>query len=243
MSAAVNEAIALGLDVEVADAALSKPFGIPATGVFGLADLVGIDVVALVWKSLHAALPETDALRRYSAEPELIARMIAENRLGRKSGAGFVRISARPQDPRGDGPRHRRLSSAEAGRERQPRRGRERSAGADRARRAGRPLRRGGDGEHARLRRGGRARDRRRPRRGRYRHAHRLRLVGGPVRADRPARRRLARGPPRRPGRAGSALSGSGRPPPAASTRSSRARASACCPTARGARSPRRRAC
>ena len=94
MSAAVNEAIALGLDVEVADAALSKPFGIPATGVFGLADLVGIDVVALVWKSLHAALPETDALRRYSAEPELIARMIAENRLGRKSGAGFVRVSA-----------------------------------------------------------------------------------------------------------------------------------------------------
>ena len=50
-------------------------------------------MVALVWKSLHAALPETDALRRYSAEPELIARMIAENRLGRKSGAGFVRIS------------------------------------------------------------------------------------------------------------------------------------------------------
>jgi 3-hydroxyacyl-CoA dehydrogenase len=93
MSAAVNEAIALGLDVEVADAALSKPFGIPATGIFGLADLVGIDVVALVWRSLHAALPATDALRRYPAEPELIARMIAENRVGRKSGAGFVRIS------------------------------------------------------------------------------------------------------------------------------------------------------
>ena len=29
----------------------------------------------------------------YDAEPPLLARMIAENRLGRKSGAGFVRLS------------------------------------------------------------------------------------------------------------------------------------------------------
>ena len=200
-------------------------------------------MVALVWKSLHAALPETDALRRYSRRAGADRPHDRREPPGPEERRRLRPGLARPQDPRGDRPRHRRLSSAEAGRERQPRRGRERSAGADGARRAGRPLRRGGDGEDARLRRGGRARDRRRPRRGRYRHAHRLRLVRGPVRADRPARRRLARGPPRRPGRAGSALSGARRPPPAASTGSSRARASACCPTARGARSPRRRAC
>lgn len=94
MAAAVNEAIALGLDVEVADAALSGPFGIPRTGIFALSDLVGIDVIALVWRSLHATLPAGDPLRQYPAEPALIARMIGENRLGRKTGAGFFRVSA-----------------------------------------------------------------------------------------------------------------------------------------------------
>ena len=94
MAAAVNEAIALGLDVEVADAAISKPFGIPKTGIFGLMDLVGIDLMVLVLRSLHGALPEADALKQYPVEPRLLARMVAQNRLGRKSGAGFVKLSA-----------------------------------------------------------------------------------------------------------------------------------------------------
>ena len=94
MAAAVNEAIALGLDVEVADAAISKPFGIPKTGIFGLMDLVGIDLMAMVLRSMHGALPQADALRRYPVEPPLLAGMVAQKRLGRKSGAGFVRVSA-----------------------------------------------------------------------------------------------------------------------------------------------------
>lgn len=94
MAAAVNEAIALGLDVEVADAAISKPFGIPKTGIFGLMDLVGIDLMAMVLGSLHGALPQSDALQLYPAQPPLLAGMVAQNRLGRKSGAGFVRVSA-----------------------------------------------------------------------------------------------------------------------------------------------------
>jgi len=94
MAAAVNEAIALGLDVEVADAAISKPFGIPKTGIFGLMDLVGIDLMSMVLRSLHGALPASDALQDYPAEPPLLARMVGEKRLGRKSGAGFVKVSA-----------------------------------------------------------------------------------------------------------------------------------------------------
>jgi len=35
----------------------------------------------------------------YEAEPPLIARMIAENRIGRKSGAGFVKLSADRKSP------------------------------------------------------------------------------------------------------------------------------------------------
>ncbi|WP_234730254.1 3-hydroxyacyl-CoA dehydrogenase/enoyl-CoA hydratase family protein [Acidocella facilis] len=94
MAAAVNEAIALGLDVEVADAAISKPFGIPKTGIFGLMDLVGIDLMAMVMRSLHGALPDTDALKQYPVEPRLLSRMVEQNRLGQKSGAGFVKLSA-----------------------------------------------------------------------------------------------------------------------------------------------------
>lgn len=93
MVVAQNEAIELGLDVEEADAIIGKPFGIPSTGIFGLLDLVGIDLMPTTLRSLQNATPEGDAVKDYDAEPALIARMIAENRLGRKSGAGFVRLS------------------------------------------------------------------------------------------------------------------------------------------------------
>ncbi len=91
---AMNEAIARGLDVEEADAVIGKPFGIPATGVFGLVDLIGIDLIVAILRSLQGALPATDAVQAYPAEPALLTRMIAEKRLGRKSGAGFVKLSA-----------------------------------------------------------------------------------------------------------------------------------------------------
>lgn len=94
MMVAENEAIALGLTVEEADAILGRPFGIPSTGIFGLLDLVGIELMATILKSLQGALPATDPMQDYAAEPPLVTRMIAENRLGRKSGAGFVKLSA-----------------------------------------------------------------------------------------------------------------------------------------------------
>jgi 3-hydroxyacyl-CoA dehydrogenase len=94
MAVAMNEAIGLGLDVEEADAVISKPFGIPSTGIFGLLDLVGIDLVATILHTLQSALPPTDAFQMYPAEPPLLRRMITENRIGRKSGAGFVRLLA-----------------------------------------------------------------------------------------------------------------------------------------------------
>ena len=94
MVAAQNEAIGRGLDVEEADTIISTPFGIPSTGIFGLLDLVGIDLMPTILRSLQNALPESDAIHGYDAEPPLISRMIAETRIGRKSGAGFMRLSA-----------------------------------------------------------------------------------------------------------------------------------------------------
>jgi len=53
----VIEAIDLGLTVEEADAVIGKPMGIPKTGVFGLIDLVGLDLMPHVNGSLAKSLP------------------------------------------------------------------------------------------------------------------------------------------------------------------------------------------
>jgi 3-hydroxyacyl-CoA dehydrogenase len=91
MAAAINEALALNLDVEEADAVIGKPFGTPDRGIFGLADLVGIDLLPPVWRSLQSALPADDFMQLYPTEHPLIVRLIAEGRTGRKTGAGFMR--------------------------------------------------------------------------------------------------------------------------------------------------------
>jgi 3-hydroxyacyl-CoA dehydrogenase len=93
MAVAMNEAISRGLDPEEADAVIGKPFGIPSTGIFGLLDLVGIDLMVTILRTIKSALPAGDAFQSYPAEPPLLTRMIAENRIGRKSGAGFVKLS------------------------------------------------------------------------------------------------------------------------------------------------------
>jgi len=87
---ALDEAVKRNLDVEEADALIGHAFGSTA-GIFGLLDLVGIDLVPTASRSLRSALPGDDALQSYPAEPALIAAMIADGRIGRKAGAGFFR--------------------------------------------------------------------------------------------------------------------------------------------------------
>jgi 3-hydroxyacyl-CoA dehydrogenase len=80
--------------IEEADAIASRPFHIPASGVFALLDLIGVDLVPHVWGSLVRQLPDDDRLSRYDlTENALMRRMIEAGRLGRKSGAGFYRMT------------------------------------------------------------------------------------------------------------------------------------------------------
>ena len=65
MQAAFTEAFEMGLPIEEADAVLGRPLGIPKTGVFGLADLVGIDLLPHVAASLRAALPPYDQFHEF----------------------------------------------------------------------------------------------------------------------------------------------------------------------------------
>ncbi|MAU22354.1 MAG: 3-hydroxyacyl-CoA dehydrogenase [Martelella sp.] len=91
MAAAAIEAVRMGLTVEEADA-VHGAFGVPRTGVFGLFDLVGIDLVPQVWASLLAALPPSDRLHRFNLPADdTMTALIAAGRFGRKSGAGFYR--------------------------------------------------------------------------------------------------------------------------------------------------------
>ena len=56
LQCAMAEALDAGVSVEVADAVLGRPMGAPKTGVFGLLDLVGLDTVRYVGRSLFENL-------------------------------------------------------------------------------------------------------------------------------------------------------------------------------------------
>ena len=60
MQVAMTEAINLKLSIEEADAVFGRPMGIPKTGVFGLYDLIGIDLMVDVLKSFKKELPDND---------------------------------------------------------------------------------------------------------------------------------------------------------------------------------------
>jgi len=81
-----------GLTVEDVDALLAKPLGIPPTGLYGLIDLVGLDVMDFVAKNLAANLPEGDPGRAFASLPPAERAMLERGQVGRKAGAGFYRM-------------------------------------------------------------------------------------------------------------------------------------------------------
>ncbi len=92
---ALYDAIEMGIAVEDADAIMGKPLGIPKTGVFGLFDLIGIDLMPLIAKAMLDTLPESDVFRSIYHQPELVTKMIADGYTGRKGKGGFYRLDAK----------------------------------------------------------------------------------------------------------------------------------------------------
>ena len=88
------EAMRLGVTVEQADAVMGKPLGLPKTGIFGLFDLIGIDLMPLIAKAMLATLPANDPFRALYQEPDLVKKMIADGYTGRKGKGGFYRLNA-----------------------------------------------------------------------------------------------------------------------------------------------------
>lgn len=90
---ALHAAFDLGLKPLEADALFGRPMGIPKTGVFGLYDLIGIDLMSDVVQSLVNILPEEDAFHQEAARISLMTRMIENGQTGNKKGLGFYRDS------------------------------------------------------------------------------------------------------------------------------------------------------
>lgn len=90
---AVLEAMDAGLTVEEADAAMGRALGIPKTCVFGLIDLVGLDLMPHINASMKASLPADDPFQALLRETPLITRMIEQGMTGRKGKGGFYRMT------------------------------------------------------------------------------------------------------------------------------------------------------
>jgi len=93
MQVAMTEAFRLKLSIEEADAVFGRPMGIPKTGVFGLYDLIGIDLMADVLKSFIKELPKSDPFQEVAKEIPLITNLIGTGYTGRKGKGGFYRIN------------------------------------------------------------------------------------------------------------------------------------------------------
>jgi 3-hydroxyacyl-CoA dehydrogenase len=94
---AVVLAVENGLEVEEADAVMGKAMGFPSTGIFGLMDLVGIDLGPHVNASLARLLPESDAFHTMNRDTGMIEQLISQGYTGNKGKGGFYR-SARGAD-------------------------------------------------------------------------------------------------------------------------------------------------
>ena len=93
MQVAMTEAIRMKLTIEEADAVFGRPMGIPKTGVFGLYDLIGIDLMADVLKSFTKELPQNDPFHIVAKENPLIRKLIETGYTGRKGKGGFYRMN------------------------------------------------------------------------------------------------------------------------------------------------------
>ncbi|MEM9210522.1 MAG: 3-hydroxyacyl-CoA dehydrogenase NAD-binding domain-containing protein, partial [Pseudomonadota bacterium] len=92
----MDEAHKNGLNIEDADALMGRPLGIPKTGVFGLYDLIGVDLMFDVVDTLGQILPEGDAFfpvgKGQNPVGPIIEQMVSTGYTGEKGLGGFYRV-------------------------------------------------------------------------------------------------------------------------------------------------------
>ncbi len=92
MLATMKQVENFGLGYDVVDDLTGKKLGRASSGTFRTADVVGLDTMAHVVKTLQDNLSlETDPFYDNFATPAVLARLIGMGNLGQKSGAGFYK--------------------------------------------------------------------------------------------------------------------------------------------------------
>ncbi|HWP18158.1 MAG TPA: 3-hydroxyacyl-CoA dehydrogenase/enoyl-CoA hydratase family protein [Burkholderiaceae bacterium] len=90
MLATIIEAEKFGLSYDVVDDLTGKKLGRASSGTFRTADVVGLDTMAHVIKTLQDNLADDPFYPTYQT-PQVLARLIEQGALGQKSGAGFYK--------------------------------------------------------------------------------------------------------------------------------------------------------
>ncbi|MBK8447065.1 MAG: enoyl-CoA hydratase/isomerase family protein [Micropruina sp.] len=100
MAVAAAEALRTDIDIETADAVMARHFGTPRTGVFGLFDLVGINLVPLIWTSFLKLLGSDDAYHRYDITTDpVFTGLLDRGLVGRRGPGGFTRRTKTADGP------------------------------------------------------------------------------------------------------------------------------------------------
>ncbi|MEK8031801.1 3-hydroxyacyl-CoA dehydrogenase/enoyl-CoA hydratase family protein [Ideonella sp. DXS29W] len=90
MLATIHEAQKFGLTYDVVDDLTGKKMGRASSGTFRTADVVGLDTMAHVIKTLQDNLKDDPFFPSY-ATPPVLAKLIEQGALGQKAGAGFYK--------------------------------------------------------------------------------------------------------------------------------------------------------
>jgi 3-hydroxyacyl-CoA dehydrogenase len=90
MLATIHEAQKFGLTYDVVDDLTGKKMGRASSGTFRTADVVGLDTMAHVIKTLQDNLKDDPFYPSY-ATPPVVAKLIEQGALGQKTGAGFYK--------------------------------------------------------------------------------------------------------------------------------------------------------
>ncbi len=90
MLATMHHTRQFGLGFDVVDALTGPAIGRPKSATYRTADVVGLDTMAHVIKTMADTLPD-DPWHRHFKAPDWLAALIAKGALGQKTGAGFYR--------------------------------------------------------------------------------------------------------------------------------------------------------
>ncbi|WP_295762588.1 3-hydroxyacyl-CoA dehydrogenase NAD-binding domain-containing protein [Undibacterium sp.] len=90
MLATIYEAEKFGLTVDVVDDLTGKKLGRASSGTFRTADVVGLDTMGHVIKTMQDNLTDDPFFAVYKT-PEVLAKLVAAGALGQKAGAGFYK--------------------------------------------------------------------------------------------------------------------------------------------------------